>query len=102
MPLEIWKLTLEWGHTNIKMPDHARVLSTAFQGENLRIWAVVVPSNMQRERGFSVIATGEPNDKAIGNFVGTAFHPAGLVFHVFDHGYASSPQGSADPSEAKS
>ena len=88
MTLEIWKFTLVPLSNVIEMPDHARVLSTAFQGGDLRVWAVVVPSNVQRKRGFFVAGTGWAcDDKAVGAFVGTAFHPQGLVFHVFDHGY---------------
>ena len=95
MTLEIWKFTLHPLVNHIEMPDHARVLSTAFQGHDLRVWAVVVPSNMPRKRGFFVAGTGWPcDDNAVGAFVGTAFSPIGLVFHVFDHGYqpvSSSP-----------
>jgi hypothetical protein len=91
--MEIWKFTLQPLINHIDMPDHARVLSAAFQGDELRVWAVVVPSNRSRKRGFFVAGTGWPcDDKAVGAFVGTAFHPDGLVFHVFDHGYAPSPQ----------
>lgn len=88
MTLEIWKFTLQPLSNHIEMPNHARVLSTAFQGGDLRVWCVVVPSNKPRKRGFFVAGTGWPcDDKAVGSFVGTAFHPDGLVFHVFDHGY---------------
>lgn len=89
--LEIWKFTLQPLSNYIEMPDHARVLSTAFQGGDLRIWAVVVPSNASKTREFFVAGTGWPcDDKAVGSFVGTAFlNPQGLVFHVFDHGYKS-------------
>lgn len=88
MTLEIWKFTLQPLVNNIEMPDRARVLSAAFQGEDLRVWAVVVPSNVSRKRGFFVAGTGWPcDDLAVGTFVGTAFHPQGMVFHVFDHGY---------------
>lgn len=89
MTLEIWKFTLQPLVNHIEMPDHARVLSVAFQGADLRVWAVVVPSNMPRKRGFFVAGTGWPcDDKAVGAFVGTAIMGNGLVFHVFDHGYA--------------
>lgn len=88
MTLEIWKFTLVPLVNHIEMPTHARMLSAAFQGGDLRVWAVVVPSNVQQKRGFFVAGTGWPcDDKAVGAFVGTAFHPNGLVFHVFDHGY---------------
>lgn len=88
MTMEIWKFTLQPLINQIDMPTYARVLSTAFQGDELRVWAVVVPSNRSAKRGFFVAGTGWPcDDKAVGTFVGTAFHPNGMVFHVFDHGY---------------
>lgn len=97
MTLEIWKFTLHPLTNLVDMPDHARVLSVAFQGDDLRVWAVVVPSNMPRKRGFFVAGTGWPCDDravgAVGAFVGTAFTSDGLVFHVFDHGYR--PKGEA-------
>lgn len=90
--LEIWKFTLLPLGNQIEMPDHARVLSTAFQGADLRIWAVVVPSNKTRARGFFVAGTGwDCGNEAVGDFVGTAFAPGGLVFHVFDKGYLNPP-----------
>lgn len=88
MALEIWKFELKPLVNHVMMPDHCRILSTAFQGEGLMIWAVVVPSNAQKNRGFFVTGTGWAcDDKAVGAFVGTAHHPDGLVFHVFDHGF---------------
>ena len=93
MTQEIWKFTLQPFSNVIDMPDHARVLSAAFQGDDLRVWVVVVPSNVQRKRGFFVAGTGWLcDDNALGTFVGTAFHPGGMVFHVFDCGYESKDQ----------
>lgn len=86
----IWKfevLTLKIVLTlrvQVTMPVGARVLSAAFQGESLFVWADVpdteAPTTM---REFYVAGTGHslPND--CGDFVGTAFHQEGLVFHVF-------------------
>lgn len=87
MSPEIWKFTLGPLVSHIDMPDHARVISTAFQGADLRIWAVVMPSNRHRKREFFVVGTGHPAEGAVGPFVGTAIHDSGLVFHVFDRGY---------------
>ena len=92
MAVEIWEYELQPFGNYVMIPDHCRVLSAAFHGEKLMVWAVVVPSNEKRKRGFSVVGTGWSCDgHAIGDFVGTAFHPDGLVFHVFDHGFEKSP-----------
>lgn len=91
MTVEIWKFDLQPFNNKVMMPTHARVLSVGFQGEGLRVWAVVVPSNVQKPRIFEVIGTGwQADGKACGPFIGTVFHPGGLVFHVFDHGYEGS------------
>lgn len=97
MNVEIWKFDLQPFSNKVMMPTHARVLSVGFQGEDLRLWAVVVPSNVQKARLFEVIGTGWPADgKASGPFLGTVFHPGGLVFHVFDHGYEDAPVSSPE------
>lgn len=86
--MEIWKFKLHpFVIQDVKMPSHARVLSAAFQGDTLQVWAVVVPSNTVQNRRFFVAATGQPSEETVGAFVGTVFSPHGLVFHVFDRGY---------------
>ncbi len=67
----------------VEMPQAAQILSVAFQGDDLCIWALV-DSRQSSKRGFYVRGTGHPaNAMRDKRFVGTAFHPAGLVFHVW-------------------
>lgn len=67
----------------VRMPRAAEILSTSFQGGALCIWAKVEPDAEKVERRFLVIGTGW-EFRQDGRFIGTAFHPTGLVFHVFD------------------
>lgn len=91
MSTAVWKFELTYGANKISMPQHARVLSCAFQGDKLMVWAVVVESNMNVERAFYVTGTGHSCKHELrGPFVGTAFVGA-LVFHVFDHGEVNVP-----------
>ncbi len=100
--VRIWKFELGMPSFTVSMPTHARVLSTAFQGDKLMVWAVVVTSNRQAPRKFEVVGTGWPAEgKAIGPFVGTAFHPNGVVLHVFDRGYDDPVEPSPSPSTGR-
>jgi hypothetical protein len=86
MSCEIWKFEITYGTNTVSMPRHARILSCAFQGQQLMIWAVVVPGNPKVARTIFVSGTGHPHEHDLrGPFVGTAFIGS-LVFHVFDHG----------------
>lgn len=72
----------------IEIPLGSKILSVAFQGEDLCLWAIVTadsPSRPPVRRTFHVRGTGHPADGIRHkSFLGTAFHPAGLVFHVFE------------------
>ncbi len=83
----IWKFELWPAHNAVKMPQHARILSTAFQGEQLMVWAAIMTGNPKVDHNFFVAVTGTGHERGIeGPFIGTAHHPLGLVFHVFDLG----------------
>lgn len=86
MSAEIWKFKLRPTDNLVTMPAGSRPLSVAFQRDDLRVWAVVQPANSQVRRAFRVVGTGHPAPDLDGAFVGTAHHPSGLVFHVFDYG----------------
>ena len=83
---EVWKFKLGPMDNTIEMPLGARVLSAAFQGEDLQIWAAVDPCAENGARMLRVVGTGHPAPDLDGAFVGTVFWGA-LVFHVFDYGY---------------
>jgi hypothetical protein len=81
----IWKFTLLPDGGPVEMPIGATVLSTAFQGDDLRLWAIVNEDAEGREkRRFAVHGTGHTLPDDPGAFIGTALHPGGLVFHVFE------------------
>lgn len=88
MMIAVWKFTIEPDTTSIEIPGNCRLLSVAFQGEELRLWAAVDPSSPIRKRRLKVVGTGHEYSNLKGVFIGTAFHPGGLVFHVFDQGFA--------------
>lgn len=94
----VWKFELPPKDTSIVlMPSGAKILSVGFQGEALCVWALVYPRNPKEPRAFSIRGTGHLTDGLnVLPFIGTVFHPLGLVFHVWD----GDP--SAQPSEPES
>lgn len=84
----VYKYTLLPDMTSVNMPLNTVVLSTAFQGENLQLWALVDDKVDETvDRTFYVAPTGEdiPQNFTDIRFVGTAFYNGGvLVFHVFE------------------
>ena len=71
----------------VEMPKAAEILSAAFQGQTLMVWAKVFPDTPIVKRRFHVAPTGHdlPNDFQWAKFVGTVFLGS-LVFHVWDYG----------------
>lgn len=73
----------------VHIPRGSKILSTAFQGDDLCVWALVTTDAPNREPVpylFHVRGTGhEANHLRNRQFVGTAFHYSGIVVHVF-HG----------------
>lgn len=76
---------------SVLLPKGAEVLSVAFQRDTLCIWALVdTDTTIVGYRVFAIRGTGHPADGLGGHgaltttFLGTAFHPLGLVFHVWE------------------
>ncbi len=87
----IWKYVLAPGKriTPLVMPRGARILSTAWQGEDLCIWAHVDTSTGHREpRNFAVHVTGgfvgAPETLAYVGTVHTTDEGSPIVLHVFE------------------
>jgi hypothetical protein len=82
----VYKYVLGADDTSVvEMPQGAKILSTAFQGDDLCVWALVGVGRQTNKRVFHVRGTGhDARWMRSKTFVGTAFHPAGLVFHVFE------------------
>ena len=83
----VYKYTLSPDITSVTMPLNSVVLSTAFQGENLQLWALVDDKVDETvKRTFYVAPTGEsiPQHFKDIRFIGTAFYSDVFVFHVFE------------------
>lgn len=82
---QVWKYKINPADGRIEMPVGAKVLSVAFQGQDLCLWALVDPGvTIKKERYFAVFGTGHDiYDDAGFQFLGTAFVD-NLVFHVFE------------------
>jgi hypothetical protein len=85
----IWKFDLRPHMNRIEMPSGAEILSIAFQGDDLKLWARVDQDRLDEIRAIHVVATGGEVDPE-SRFIGTVFHRVGLVFHVFDCGVEGS------------
>lgn len=87
---------LTHGANAVKMPQGAKILHVAFQGDLLRVWALVDQHEAHEStRALHVVGTGEPlpNGPTTGplSYVGTVHHPEaaayaplGTVWHVFE------------------
>lgn len=86
----VWKFPLQaTDEQEVFLPQGAELLSVAFQGDNLCMWALINddPDVPRHRRVIDIAGTGHPlEDGSIRHaFVGTAFHPTmSLVFHVFE------------------
>lgn len=84
----VWKYIIEPSSPTIEMPVCAEVLSVAFQGDDLCLWAIVdnkYPTGASRT--FEAFGTGHEIPVLMGvdyKFVGTAHADSGLVLHVFE------------------
>lgn len=66
------------------LPKGAVILSTAFQGATLCLWAMHNGGPFVHRR-MVILATGEQHASDNAAFVGTV-HKDGFVFHIFDRG----------------
>jgi hypothetical protein len=86
--MTIWKFVLQARtFQTIAMPEQAQILCAAAQGEDICIWAKVKPDAPYETRDIEVYGTGHPmseNSNRSKSYIGTAFLPTGLVFHVFE------------------
>ena len=87
----IYKYPLAPGHTELRMPKGAQVLTVQLQNGNPCMWVKVDPGAEQEDRAFDVYGTGHdmPDDPRM-IYVGTFQMDRGaLVWHVFDSTYAA-------------
>ena len=88
MTTSVYEYTLELlDSTIIDLPVQAKILSVAFQGEQLCLWAEVDPSyDLKESRHIEVFDTGHPMPYYRyyeRQFISTVF-TGQLVFHVFE------------------
>jgi hypothetical protein len=81
---QVWKFKLYPGSQECtEMPEGAEILSVAFQGGDLCMWARVDPEAILVKRSFTVYGTGHDIEYDNLRFYGTVF-TGSLVFHVFE------------------
>lgn len=85
----VWKFGPLYSHDNtFEMPKDAKILSAGFQGDDLYVWALVDALTSEKApRRIGVVPTGLeslPHDGFTYNFIGTAIHDLGTVWHVFE------------------
>lgn len=69
----------------VEMPQGAEILTVAFQGDNLVLWAKVDTDSPLRQRTFAVYGTGHPIPQKAMEYIGTAHLVSlGFYFHVFE------------------
>jgi hypothetical protein len=88
-PLVVWKyrtLIVPGGHP-LPLPVGARVLSAGVQGDDVVVWALVDPQEMEtRCQRVHVVGTGHPittKDPGRLRFIQTVAYPGEEWFHVF-------------------
>lgn len=87
MSEQVWKFPLQaTDHPSAVMPKGARILTAAFQSGVPTVWARISLGEAEREeRRFRMAGTGHDLDlPAEAQFIGTMFHPLGLVFHLWE------------------
>lgn len=93
----VWKFIIPTEDVfTISVPQGARILSVAAQGDCPFIWAEVDPRKPKEDRRFRMCGTGHPiPEHESRKFVGTFFlRGESLVFHVFE--LAQSGEGKSD------
>jgi hypothetical protein len=72
----------------LSMPEGAEVLSVGPPRgylTELDLWALVEPENVEKERRFLIVGTGNPIPDGLGRFIGTVTMNSGVhIFHVFE------------------
>ncbi len=82
----IYKYTVQPSGEAITLPVDAEILSAAFQGKELQLWALVDPARIEETKMIEVFGTGHPIKEEFGfkrKFIDTVF-TGPFVFHVFE------------------
>jgi hypothetical protein len=89
----VWKFVvprvdIETGESLVEMPDSAQILSAGLQVGEVVVWASVTHEVPLRKRRILVINTGTPASAFPGRFIATVTSSNGIVWHIFDRGWA--------------
>jgi hypothetical protein len=87
MARTIWKFPLRGTfHQIVEMPEDAKIISVAEQGELICLWAEVDPNAQCRtKRGIAIYGTGRTIPDDPGTFIGTVMLRGGaLVYHIYE------------------
>lgn len=90
----VWKYAIDLARgdttTEFQIPEGARFLYCAAQGESIGLWfEVPVGETRTQQRGFRIFGTGEGSIDAHLSYVGTAmFSDGAFVFHVYEVDYS--------------
>ena len=85
--ITIYKYIIDPNKTEIEIQAQAEILSVAFQGANLCMWAKVDTEEELQKRNFQAFGTGHEIPRQMGmdfDYIGTGFMDNGLVFHLFE------------------
>jgi hypothetical protein len=82
----IYKYDFPFGdNIHFKMPEGAQVLTVQYQGDELKLWALVNPENESKDYYFEIFETGHP--VKVGMFTVreyiTTVQKNDLVWHIF-------------------
>lgn len=83
-------------HVEIEMPAGAEILSAAFQGDQMCVWAHHKDPSKAPKSNVTIAIHGTGTgalDSYLGEFIDTVFYH-GLVFHIFE--VTTPQQGSTD------
>lgn len=82
--MEVWKYEIGADVGAVSMPEGAKPLSVAMQGDAVCMWALLDPDQPLCDRHFAVYGTGWKMPDDPGRFIGTFQPNIGLVFHLFE------------------
>ena len=82
--MKVFKYNLCLGLCQVLLPDGYRLLSVGWQGDSLKLWALVPECDNWSAVEFFVAATGqEIGVHKLGQLIGTTESDDGFVAHVF-------------------
>jgi len=84
--MKIWKYHASLGDLRfVEMPKGSRILTVQMQGLSLCLWALVDPTEKEREvHTIATFGTGHDLPKNPGQYLATVQPTPDLAFHIFE------------------